>query len=130
MQTQQRIKTFAALSLMAVSACAVDMVVENPYVDLFVPSFQNTLGDWSKREQGQPEPHIKVNVWDTISTELKELMAEVQSLTTTVDDQGGLLKNTQESFGLLMADLDSLKMTDTANRINIATQNALDARQD
>ena len=30
-------KTFAALSLVAAAACAVDMVVENPYIDMFVP---------------------------------------------------------------------------------------------
>lgn len=67
-------KKFAALSMMAVAACAVDMAVENPYLEIFVPSVKDTLGTGHEKA---PEHHIKVDVWDTINTELMELMVEV-----------------------------------------------------
>lgn len=70
-------KKFATLSMMAVAACALDMVVENPYLDIFVPSVKDTLGTGHEKAQEYHEPHIKIDVWDTINTELMELMLEV-----------------------------------------------------
>ena len=70
-------KKFATLSMMAVAACAVDMAVENPYLDIFVPSVTDTLGTGHEKKPEHHEPHIKIDVWDTINTELMELMVEV-----------------------------------------------------
>ena len=130
-------KTFAALSLTAAAACAVDMVVENPYMDLFgagdnmhaVPTPGQMFSEPTVMKQ-EPEPSVKVNVWDTIATELEELMTEIVALTDTADIQGMLLKNTQTSFGILMGEVESLRMTNTSNRMDMAAQDALDARQD
>ena len=57
-------------------------------------------------------------------------MTEIVALTDTADIQGMLLKNTQTSFGILMGEVESLRMTNTSNRMDMAAQDALDARQD
>ena len=107
-------KTFAALSLVAAAACAVDMMVENPfihyppvdsasnsprmehkqnepspYLDIYVPPVDlkgMTESNSSRMGHNQNEPRVKVNVWDTIKTELDELMANVMALTTQASD--------------------------------------------
>ena len=122
-------KSFAALALMAVAACAVDIEVEkNTYKNAFMApaSPSAVLNDDDSSDDGT----VKVNVWETIDAELMELMNEVTALMTAVDAQGQTLMTTQVSFEDLMSSVADLRTTNAENSSAIATQKAIDASQD
>ena len=68
-------KAFAAFAMMAVAACAVDMQAENPYKDLF-GSKNSQVKDSSSDDSGSGKT-VEVDVWDTVDSELMELMTEI-----------------------------------------------------
>ena len=88
-------KTFATLALMAVAACAVDMQTEDRYTNLYqgqAPAPSNNVQVAEKEvEHEHDENVVHVDVWETIDTELAELMNEVMALMTAVDTQGNTL---------------------------------------
>lgn len=67
-------RAFSVLAMLAVAACAVDMQLENPYKDLFGSGGMQGK-DSSKSDQD--DGTVKVDVWDTVDSELMELMNEV-----------------------------------------------------
>ena len=67
-------RAFSVLAMLAVAACAVDMQLENPYKDLFGSGGMSGK-DSSKSDQD--DGTVKVDVWDTVDSELMELMNEV-----------------------------------------------------
>ena len=92
-------RKFATLAMMAISACAVDMQVEvqaeNPYKDLFDNGGSGgAKGSFGASKNNGSSASVKVNVWDTVDSELDELHAEVQDLVNKVNYQGNMLKGT------------------------------------
>ena len=69
-------RAFSVLAMLAVAACAVDMQLENPYKDLFGSGGMQGK-DSSKSDQDDGKNTVKVDVWDTVDSELMELMTEV-----------------------------------------------------
>ena len=138
-------KTFAALAMIAVAACAVDVDAANPYADLFAKkngatsntssttsTFSQPSGSVSEPQKKHTHayPTVHVDIWDTVDSELMELMAEVTALMSSVSMQGDTLMSAQMSFTQLMTDVQDLKTANRANNMTIASQKAIDEKQD
>ena len=121
-------KAFAAFAMMAVAACAVDMQAENPYKDLF-GSKNSSVKDSSSDDSGSGKT-VEVDVWDTVDSELMELMTEISELLAIVETQGNSLMGTQMTFAMLMDEVSNLRNLNTGNSSDLATENATDEAQD
>ena len=113
-------RAFSVLAMLAVAACAVDMQVENPYKDLF-GSVGMQGKDSSKTDEDDGKNTVKVDVWDTVDSELGDLMAEVQHLMKIVDEQGSTLIGTRMTFATLMTDIADLRDGNLLNSANLAS---------
>ena len=122
-------RAFSVLAMLAVAACAVDMQLENPYKDLFGSGGMSGK-DSSKNDQDDGNNTVKVDVWDTVDSELGDLMDEVNALLKIVDEQGNSLMGTQMTFTMLMNEVADIRDSNLANSSSLASQNAIDAHQD
>ena len=122
-------RAFSVLAMLAVAACAVDMQLENPYKDLFGSGGMSGK-DSSKNDQDDGNNTVKVDVWDTVDSELGDLMDEVNALLKIVDEQGNSLMGTQMTFTMLMNEVADIRDSNLANSSSLASQNAIDASQD
>ena len=71
-------KTFAALALLAVAACAVDVNADASIVNHNKSNNNNAGTDHT----------VQVDVWSTLDSELMDLMDEVDALIASVALQG------------------------------------------
>ena len=90
----------------------------------------NNGNNGNSKEHTHTHPTVHVDVWDTIDTELMELMNDITALMTQVDTQGNTLMSAQLSFSQLMQDVAELRQTNGTNSANLAGTKAVDASQD
>lgn len=123
-------RAFTVLAMMAVTACAVDMQAENPYKDLFGNKGVMADKDSSDTDKDDGGKTVAVDIWDTVDTELMDLMTEVQALMEIVDEQGNSLMGTQMTFTQLMNSVTGIRDTNISNSSSLASENARDEAQD
>ena len=111
-------KSFASIALMACAAVAVQ--TEDAYSSVFHK-------DPYAHKHHYPVVHV--DVWETISADLDELMTEVTDLQASTTTQGETINQASLMFQELMGKITTLKSSNSANSISLAQQKAIDASQ-